>query len=461
MKAERRGVKLGKKESLIYRLIDEKCICNSDNEAEQKIVELINKTPYELLSAQQKQILLANDYEPGTFYISERNENTDFLFDEPKQSFYEWFSNVVSGEIRQLKKNSNFDKLLQEYGVQQLIEDVYTILFFNTYEERMFCELIPNQEYSDVFRRIILFLLCDDPNYEINTYLEFNAMGYHLIPKVLEKGDYSLKQRLIQSIYSGLIGMDIKDELAATSPLSREKIIALSGNESEEEKQNEIFNRLDQAVTLGKIDVSSWESFENNIINNDRDLFLCWFTDDYIPTMFEMKFMEELLISNSKINITIIPRFQSYSNDASWKDVETFLTLPVFKYLSDLTDEGRFSVCRAGMAGGAFNGKRMSSECAAIVSKCDYVVISGARSYEMGQGILKPTFFTGIAVCRTYSETVTGICKNDGGIVFLEQLSGDKSFSGFRKRSCMKKYCSIHNRWYPVAKKTALDYLKK
>jgi len=451
---------MNRKERLLSRLVNKYKLSTVNNLTEQIIVEMINELPYKLMLDSQKKKIISLDYEPGTFYISERAGHVNFLFDEPSQSFYEWFCSSIKGELQQLKKSNDFSTVLKQYGEQHLIEDVFVILFFNTYTGEKFWNIIPNQEYSDIFGRIILFLLYDDPNHEINTYVDFNRMGYRLIPNVLEKGEYSLKQRLIQSIYSGLIGMDIKDELAATSPLSREKIIPLAGNESDEEKINMIFGQLDEVAKFHDIDVSSWESFENCVVKCDSKTSLCWFTDDYIPTMFEMKFMEELLDCNRNIQITIIPRIQSYSNDASWRDVEDFLKLPVFRKLLKFTSEDRFSICKVGMAGGAFNGLKLSIECAEIVCNSDYVIIAGARSYEMGQGLLKHTFFTGIAICRTYSETVTGVCKNDGGIVFLEQLPGDKSFNGFRNRAYKRKYCKEHDRWFPVAELTASDYLK-
>lgn len=445
--------------SLLVRL---KCrsINGGDSLLEENVVAFINALPYEAMSCEQKKKLLPEDYEPGTFYISERSENTAFLFDEPSQSFYDWYYESITGELRQLKKNSQFNDRLIRYGENELIKDTYEVLSFKVSSGVKFYETIPNQEYSDVFRRIILFLLFNDPNYEINSYREFNELGLRLIPTVLAKGQYTLKQRLIQSIYSGLIGMDIKDELAATSPLSREKIIALSGSESDEIKQQIIFDRLDYVAMNCDIDVNSWDSFDKLVVRADSITRLCWFTDDFIPTLFEMKFMENLLSSNHNIIITIIPRVQSYSNDASWSDVKSFLKLPVFDRLSRYATEGRFIVCEKGMAGGAFNGLKLSKECAEVVESSDYVVIAGARSYEMGQGLMKHTFFTGIAVCRTYSETVTGVCKDDGGIVFLEQLPGEKSFKGFRSRSFKKCYCKLHDRWFPVAEQTALDYLK-
>lgn len=448
-----------KKEEVIKRISNLKQFVSADGNIESIIIDEICKTPYTLLSDNQYAILFTDKYEPGTFYISERIDNPDFLLDEPRQTFYDWFKGAIGGELKQLKTVSGFLDSLIKYGEDILIEDAYQILFFRTATGKRFCDTIPNQEYSDIFRRIILFLIYSDSNHEINTYTKFNELGKKLIPPVLERGTYSLRERLIQSIYSGLIGMDIKDELAATSPLSRSKIIPLKGNECDDDKIDNIFLRLDEVVKRGIIDIDSWPAFEHKVANCKNQISLCWFTDDYIPTLFEMKFMEELLSYNPNLSITIIPRVQSYSNDASWRDVEDLVQLPVFSTLKTYKSEERFRICHSGLAAGTFNGKKLSAECAKIMIESDYVVIAGARSYEMGQGIKKPTFFTGIAICRTYSETVTGICKDDGGIVFLEQLPETKSFDGFRHRGKNKKYCILHDRWFPVASKTAMDYL--
>ncbi len=445
-------------ERLLQKLKRRPVFWGADGNLEDEVIREIQRTPYPLMTQQQADALLCADYDPGTFGISERMEQPDFLFDEPQQSFFDWFHCAISGELKQLKRIEHFRLRLEKYGEEALIEDAWGILYFRDEQGRIFAEQIPNQEYSDTFRRIILFLLYEDPNYEINTYTEFNRLGKRLVPAVLEWGQYSLRDRLIQSISSGLIGMDIKDELAATSPLSRSKIIPLGGPETDDEKREHMFQALDVAVRRGIFDVDSWDAFEKKVVHSSKACSLCWFTDDYIPTMFEMKFMEELLCANHQVDISIIPRVQSYSNDASWRDVEDLLSLPVFSKLAEFQHSGRFRVCRSGMAGGTFHGRKLSRECADIVLACDYVVIAGARSYEMGQGIRKPIFFTGIAVCRAYSETVTGICRDDGGIVFLEQFPAAKSFAGFRERAVRRKYCPIHDRWFPVASRTAIDY---
>ena len=436
-------------------------IRNTDMTTEAEIISLIMSSPYKRLSKNQYDKICTEYYYPGTFSVGDRIRGCDFLFDEKQQSFFDWFHGVVNNEIIQLCRVTNFKNRLNEYGKASLILDAYNILFFCVDENAIFADLIPNQEYSDLFRRILLFLLFGDPNYEINPCESFKQLGYDLIPKVLERGEYTLKQRLCQSIYSGLIGMDIKDELVVNSPLSEEKIIRLKTNETTNEKIDRIFMALDRIAEPAIIDVDSWSAFENRVVFACEPTKICWFTDDYIPTMFEMKFIEELLMSNCNIFMTIIPRVQSYSNDASFKDVEEILSLPTFNLLRDLKKQGRFGVCRQGLDMGTFDGNRLSNECANIVLKCDYVVISGARSYETGQGIKKNCFFTGIAICRSYTETVTGVCKDDGAIFFLEQKACERSFNGFKGRLHNRKYCKLHNRWFPVADYTSLDYLSR
>jgi len=451
---------MGRKEKLLTRLSN-RYQTNNQYALEIQIINDITKSPYEKLSKSQYNLLFMHDYQPGTFYISERLSSPDFLFDEPNIPFFDWFEACISGEILQLCKNEDLKKRTAMYQEKELIRDSFQILFLRNGQGIFFCQTIANQEYSDYFRRIILYLLCNDSNYEINTYKEFNNLAMRVIPSVLECGTYTLRERLKQSIYSGLIGMDIKDELAATSPLSRNKIIHLNTNDSDSEKSKRVFLRLNEFIKNGDFTIDSWKMFEKQVIESKTVVRLCWFTDDYIPTLFEMKFMEELMLTNRNIFITIIPRVQAYSNDASWEDVKCLIRLSIFSKLLELEKSQRFTVCKVGMDMGTFNGTRLSSECAHIVDKSDFVIIAGARSYEMGQGINKNVFFTGIAVCRTYSETVTGICKDEGGIVFLYQRAASKSFSGFRGRSVSKKYCAKDGRWYPVANQTAIDYFER
>ena len=429
--------------------------------SEKAVVDAIMQSPYERLSVESYNKICGSQYKPGTFFVSERMNYQAFLFDEERQTFHQWFDRAIAGEIKRLSKDSSFSEKINKYGEGNLLNDSYEILFFSISSNTKFVDIILNQEYSDVFRRIILFLLYGDANYDIQSYTEFNALGYRLIPKVLERGKYTLKQRLCQSIYSGLIGMDIKDELAATSPLSREKIIPLQTSESFDEKIDRIFNRLDEATQDGRLAIDSWDSFETNIVNSNSVVALSWFTDDYIPTIFEMKFIEELLLNNRNIYLTLIPRVQAYSNDATYKDVEKIMKLPIFKCLRKLNEEQRFTVCHYGMDMGTFDGTRLSKQCADILETSDYIVISGARSYEMGQGLNKNCYFSGVAICRNYSETVTGVCKDDGAIMFVEQKEGEKTFLGFRERFRRRKYCPLHKRWYPVAAFTTLDFMQR
>lgn len=356
-------------ERLMQKLKRRSVFSESGDHLEADVIREIQRTPYPLMTRQQADALLCADYDPGTFWISERMEQPAFLFDEPQKSFFDWFCSAISGELKQLKRVKSFRVRLEEYGEEAMTEEAWDILFFRDEYGRMFAEQIPNQEYSDTFRRVILFLLYEDPNYEINTYTEFNQLGKRLVPAVLDRGRYTLRERLIQSVSSGLIGMDIKDELAATSPLSRSKIIPLGGSETDDEKQERMFQALDTAVRRGVFDVDSWDAFEQKVVHSGKACSLCWFTDDYIPTMFEMKFMEELLCANHHVHISIIPRFQSYGNDASWRDVEDMLTLPVFSKLAGFYHSGRFHVCRSGMSGGTFHGKKLSRECANIVDR--------------------------------------------------------------------------------------------
>lgn len=115
--------------SLLVRL---RCrsINGGDSLLADNAVASINALPYEAMSSEQKKKLLSEDQEPGIFYISERSEDTAFLFDEPCQSFYDCYYKSITGELRQLKKISQFNDRLIEYGENELIKDPYEVLLF-------------------------------------------------------------------------------------------------------------------------------------------------------------------------------------------------------------------------------------------------------------------------------------------------------------------------------------------
>lgn len=420
---------------------------------EQQIIEMILSSPYEKIDSATFNSLFCPDYIPGTFYLGERLQKQDYLFDEPSV-FYNWFRYAIKLENNKLKKISTIRNLIEEYGEDNLIKDVFTILFFKV-ENFLYCNQITNHEYSDHFRRIILFLLTGDSQFNASIHQEYHDdVVLNTICKVISRSHYNLEGRLIQSIYSGLIGLDYKDDQPSNANAAA---IIMNTNETNMQKVNRIKNELDNRIKKKSSNcINFWLEFSQKVVECSNKIKICWFTDDFIPTLFEMKFIEELMINNKCLHVTLVPRYKAYDNDASYDDVMKFLSLPEFTVLNNMYASQRFCVSKFGPDFATINGRRLAQECAMIMLGCDYLVISGARSYEMNQGLLKHTFFTGIAVCRKYTETVTGISQKTGDFVFIEKLPRLQTFTGFKARSYLR-----HSEFgFPVSGMTAHDYTR-
>jgi len=389
--------------------------------------------------------LLGKDYIPGTFYLSEREDCPRFLFDEEIKNFKEWLYYKMKAEVDYLKTISDLQEEIIRIGEEKLILYAMQILFFKTDNGLRICDVVTNQEYSDLFCKILLFLINGNSRETYNVFEQFNSLGLRLSLAVLKLTEnYSLEQRLYQSIYSGLIGLDIKDYFGSTSKLGNGASINLKYSNSIIDTQ--IVKELEQKMAIN-MRLNDWSIYFREVIRSDEKRIICWFADDYIPTVFEMKFIEEQLLANDNLSFILVPRAGYYSNDICYTDVFPILNSDIFARLKDFYQKGRFIVSEFGMDLGAFNGNRIRSGLLRQINISKTIVISGARSFEMAQGLNKDVYFSGIAVCRKYTEAVTGIDMNTGEGVFLHAAPCAHLFSGFRYRSPC----------HPYAKRTVLS----
>lgn len=431
---------------------------NPESDIEYQVAQKIISTPIDCASDSDIEKLFGENYTPGTFMLSERKLKPAFLFDEPILDYQKWVFHSTKNEIKLLSKLSTMNKSIKEYGEDNLQTDLYHILHFKLKPNSELHDVIANQEYSDIFRRIITYLLMGNIRDTYDTHAEFNALGRIIAIPVVEKTiNYNLYQRLIQSIASGLIGMDIKDEIAATSPLSCTGIIPLRPHKTIDDKILFIQKELEKKIKK-RLVINFWNDYCQEIINSKTIINLTWFSDDYIPTIFEMKFLEEQLLYNKNLRITLIPRRSIYGNDASYSNVMDLLEEPIFQNLNHFYLQKRFFVSDKGPDMGTFNGKRISKEVAEILFNSNAVVITGARSYEMAQGVNKNTYFSGIAVCRRYTETVSGISMNSGELIFIRQDPQIHSFYDFKARVSRRKI--EKDQEIPVARMTAWEFAK-
>lgn len=423
-----------------------------EKEMEEFVIQEIFKSPYQRASVQQIYNIIKEDYYPGLFQMSIRKIKPAFLLEETQCSYEKWLDLKLESEINQLYLDDNLACTINRIGKDTLLYYCKNILDFKNKNDTLFADLVVNQEYSDIFRRMLMLLLTGNSLYIFNNHKHFNELGRIIAPKILEMtSSYKLKDRLVQSIASGLIGMDIKENHISTAPIGKNISLVLKENETNQLlKQLEFYKNNPEMIGI-----DCFEQYYNEVICG-QNLHVVWFTDDYIETIFEMKFIEEQLYYNKTLTFTLVPRFDSYSNDASYKDVLEMLEIKELNKLKNYYSSDRFRICRNGMDISSVNFLRMSIELYDIISSADICVISGARAFEMTQGIKKTVYYTGIAVCKSYTESITGFSRHSGKLVFLRQESGDCSFIGFEDRAYRKLQDGDHT--ISASKITAKEY---
>jgi len=424
----------------------------TNNEIEDYVIRVVLSSPYCRATEEQIYDIVQKNYYPGLFNMSERIKNPKFLLEESMVSFEDWLYIKIRSEIEQIYKSKNLVERIDTVGIETIVHYCICVLHFKNKKNVCFFDLIINQEYSDIFRRILVLLITGNVFFIFNNNLDFNKLGREVVPQIIQRTNhYSLHERLLQSIASGMIGMDIKEKNISTAPISLESNLKL-----ERKDIGSIINALDAYIhNNSKIGIDCFENYYNEVVLG-CNLNIVWFTDDYIETIFEMKFIEEQMSINKTLNFTIVPRYDSYSNDASYDDVIKMLELDELKELKRYYKIGRFSICRNGMDISTVDFFRMSSELYDIILKSNICVISGARAFEMTQGMKKIVYYTGIAVCKSYTESITGFSRNSGKLVFLRQDVGEHSFEGFKDRAW--RQIQDDDKIIPVAKITAKEY---
>ena len=213
--------------------------------------------------------------------------------------------------------------------------------------------------------------------------------------------------------------MDIKEENISTAPVSLDSSFSLNQG-----SVSELSDQLERYIgNPNKIGIDCFSQYDSEVIKG-RNKKIVWITDDYIQTVFELKLIEEQMRFNESLIFTLIPRYDSYANDASYDDVMGMLDFDILSLLHTYYRQKRFCVCRDGMDISTFDGYRLSEEAYAAIAEADIVVLSGARAYEMSQGMNKTVYYTGIAVCKGYTESITGFSKESGKLRSEERRVG-------------------------------------
>jgi 2-polyprenyl-3-methyl-5-hydroxy-6-metoxy-1,4-benzoquinol methylase/uncharacterized protein with ATP-grasp and redox domains len=375
-----------------------------------------------------KKGLCQPDYEPGTFTLAEISPDAQFL--KTSMSFIEWAEKTLTQEVDYLSMREPV--LFKNKSTSEAKEMVKKILNMHTSLGRTLHQEIWFQEYSDILRRIVLMVTINNPDYEIDLYPNLTykrkKIAFDLLAQLEDKKHPNLQEWLYISIAAGLLGVDEKTNHAATSEIVRTHVISL-----EEDRQDLAVKSISEKlwqIANTKVRVDATNIFLETLRNSSwRTFRIVSFPDDYLETIFLLKFYNELLGEFPHVEIDCVPRSIRCGNDATWHDVEEFLD-----QFPNLKKSSRFRVHKMGPKLGTVNLLKLDHNIMDLLEVTDIVDSRGARNFEMMQGINRDAYFS-FMVCREFSEAVTGLFAEDTPLVFLRQPAGEKSFEGFRQRS--------------------------
>ncbi len=419
-------------------------------------VNYIIKPPENIAKKEIIDKLFDADYIPGTFMFNERDENPDFLSE--KSGCEKTIRNMVENNLKALK-------LSRVYYIPKTetkkIQDTIIDLFWSKIEgKKKLYETITDQELTDTIWTCLKYILTGDKDTEFHVYRDFNNMGLQLAIPILRKVDYSNIKDLIKlSILAGRIGVDLKEKYYRTqkyiglgpSKLNKKNIIPLDVNENLEERIERVYSKLKEFMKQ-PVGIDCRDKYLEKTSEENN---LSFFSDDFIEGVFDIYLVQQQLIDNPDMKVTMIPRGGRYGNDLSYLDFPMIIKDDLFAPLRQIEKEGRFKLCKNGPRIGGVNGRRISKEVAQILSDSDVVFFKGARVFEMLQGLKKPTFFA-FNVMRDSTESLTGIDWNLSSPVFIYQKPGEKVYGDFRARAYRK--LTKGNRELRVASYTAKEY---
>ena len=363
--------------------------------------------------------LCEKDYIPGTFKIDQITHYTSV------SSFDKWVDKVLREQIRLIYDQRS--DLFADRSQKDIAQKVKKALEFTPLNGIPLKKEIWCQEYSDVIHRLIMSFLSADLDNNLNLYPNLTVNRRDFVYQVLEWIEQSrrldLKNWLHLSIAAGLLGVDEKSIHAATSAVNQKYGINLydPNKDIKEEVKRVGMELLDIIEKTLHIDASNL-LFHILDTNKCYDFKIVSFPDDYLETIFLLKFYEELLKKYEKVKISFIPRSIRCSNDISYEDA-----VELSGKFSFLNQSGQFEIIPNGPKLGGVNLLKLHPHVIREIYNAFMIDVRGARNYEMMQGINRHCFF-GFIVCREFSEKFTGLKSKDRPFVYLHQAPGECSF---------------------------------
>ena len=391
--------------------------------------------------------LVERNFSPGLFTLSEINRSARFI--TPQTDYDNWLRNAVDEEMRLIKTNK--PDLVNDVNFREIFDEVKSIFNLKTSSGKALYELTCYQEYSDILHRIIMTLLTNNPDYEVELYSNLTIDRTSLIQNVirlLEKDrSLGLRDWLHLSIAAGLLGIDCKTVNAATSAFDKTVGISLGHARGDQAGEVERIARelVSAARTPQRIDASDF-FFHLLNTNSIYPLKIVSFPDDYIESLFLLKFYELLINKYKMVSVDFIPKSVPCSNDITYDHV-----MAVISAFRGLQNNPRFRVVKDGPKTGGVNILKLSEEVWRRIADAFIIDVRGARNYEMMQGLKKQMFF-GFMVCRDFSVAISGLSPRERPLVFIRHLQGERSFDGFKQR-----YLRKNPDGYMLARKTIVD----
>ena len=197
-----------------------------------QVVGAVLGIPDDVATDAEVEALFGDPYEPGTFTIAERKQASPFLYPQDNLGYDTWIRSEIESDLSELE--SKVDAPLGDLCIpsgqdrDRLVAMIVQLFNYEVQTGTALCELVANQEYTDVFRRAICGFVAGDPDAEFDTYASFNNLGRRLAFGVLRKLDDLALDRLLRvSIAAGLIGLNLKRSASAASNIVPSDIIPI------------------------------------------------------------------------------------------------------------------------------------------------------------------------------------------------------------------------------------------
>jgi hypothetical protein len=205
------------------------------------------------------------------------------------------------------------------------------------------------------------------------------------------------------------------------------------------------------------IAINCLKDLNRDVLTKPGSVSVVFFSDDYIEAVFDLWVIQTWLQCKHDLSMTLVPKWGPHANDASFDDIVSLLSEPLFDYLRAVRGS-RFRLAANGPVGSGINACEFSPHILEVLTSADVVLFKGARSYEMLQGLRKTTYFV-FDVLHSYTETLTGLDATDCPVVILRQDAGVSSFDDFRARA-QRKHTFSSGRTIGLARMTALEYVE-